>query len=235
MASSVLSQLHHKLVVSVQASKGEPLYDTAIIHALCCSVLSGGASGLRLAHPEHIKAIKASHPAIPVIGLTKPEVLPANPAVEVYITPTLQDALSTLDAGANIIAMDATLRARPNGESLAEIVNALKSHPKEPLLMADIDTLEAGLNAEALGFDMISTTLSGYTTETLANAATHEPDFDLLKQLVAQCKTPVILEGRVWQPAQVKQALDLGAYAVVVGSAITRPQLITERFCHQIC
>ena len=232
---TVLDTLRHKLIVSVQASKGEPLYDVSFIHALCCSVLGGGAAGLRLAHPDHIKAIKASHPHIPVIGLTKPEVLPMKPEAEVYITPTLQDALTLIDAGADIIAMDATLRARPNGETLESIVHTLKQHSRKPLLMADIDTFEAGIKAQEIGFDLISTTLSGYTTESLETKSNDLPDFDLLQNLVQLCSTPIVLEGRVWEPQQVKQALAIGAYAVVVGSAITRPQLITQRFqsfCH---
>jgi N-acylglucosamine-6-phosphate 2-epimerase len=231
--SNLISRLTETVLVSVQASKGEPLYSTDIIVALCESVLSGGACGLRLAHVDHIRAIKRRHPHSPVVGLTKPEVLPECPEAEVYITPTLQDALTLLEAGADVIAMDATLRTRPQAETLAEIVRGLRERSSNVLLWADCDTLESAQHAEQLGFDLLSTTLSGYTSQTAhtSNALPKDtPDFELLKAMCETCSCPVFLEGRVWLPEHVAQAKQLGAAGVVIGSAITRPHLLTQRF-----
>lgn len=225
-----LQQFQGGIIVSVQADEGEPLYPSDIITRLCQSVVSGGANALRLANPENVKAVKTALPHIPVIAITKPKHIPPNAKELVYITPVFDDIAQLHAAGADIVALDATMRPRPNGETLAGIVGQARTDCPGLLLMADIATLEEGLNAQALGFDLISTTLSGYTTET-AHLNHEGPDFDLLEQLVQQVKTPVILEGRVWEPRHVAEAFARGAYAVVIGSAITRPHLITQRFC----
>ena len=162
---------------------------------------------------------------IPVIGLTKPEKLPVNWKEIVYITPTLEDIKEVINAGADIIATDGTQRSRQR-ESLKEIIDYIKSANR--LAMADISTLEEGIKARELGFDIISTTLSGYTQNSDCN--NKKPDFKLLKSLIKELDCPVFLEGRIWEPSQVAKAFLLGAYSVVIGSAITRPQLITKRF-----
>jgi len=144
----------------------------------------------------------------------------------VYITPTLKEVQELLDAGADIIAFDGTSRPRPDGCDLKQIIDLIHSNNK--LAMADISSLEDGINAEIFGADIISTTLAGYTKETENTDTT--PDFNLLEKLVKTVKKPVFLEGRVWYPEEVKKAFKLGAHSVVIGSAITRPHLITKRF-----
>ncbi len=215
--------LKNKVIVSVQAMQGEPLYDETCMMAMMKSVVSGGAAALRVAGARDVKNAKASFD-LPVIGLTKPDKLPENWQEVVYITPNLESVETLIEAGADIIAFDGTSRIREC--SLEEIIN--KIHSEGRLAMADISTLEEGLECEKLGADILSTTLSGYTKETFTTS--DEPDFDLLVNLTKNTGIPVILEGRIWEPWQVKKAFESGAYSVVIGSAITRPQLITKRF-----
>lgn len=222
-----LAALKNKLIVSVQAAKGEPLYDEICINALLKSVVNGGASGVRVAGTRDVKNAK-SMLNVPVIGLTKPDKLPDNWKEVVYITSSIKDVNDLIDAGADIIALDAT--SRIHEFDLKDAVDII--HSKDRYAMADIATLDDGIMCEKLGFDILSTTLSGYTKETESD--NEEPDFELLKNLVNTIKIPVFLEGRVWEPKHVKMAFDIGAYSVVIGSAITRPQLITKRFVKEI-
>ena len=221
----ITSQIKNKIIVSSQAMPGEPFYDEKCMLAMMKSVITGGAEVLRVAGARDVKNAKAL--GATVIGLTKPDKLPENWRSVVYITPTLKEVNELIDAGADIIAFDGT--SRPRGESkctLTDIIEVI--HEAGRLAMADISTFEEGVNCANLGADIISTTLAGYTDE--SGEAGISPDFDLLEKLVKSVNTPVILEGRVWNPDEVKKAFDLGAYAVVIGSAITRPQLITKRF-----
>lgn len=230
---TLLDKLKGQIIVSVQASEGEPLNRPEILEALALSVLDGGAVALRMANTvkdDSIGYFKTRHPEVPVIGLTKPVHIPKDAYKHVYITPIKTDIDVLIASGADIIAMDATLRKRPGGETLSDLVNHCRKTSPGTLLMADVATLSEGLAAEQLGFDLISTTLSGYTAETKDNA-TEKPDFALLTELVEKTKIPIVMEGRIWEPDEVKQAFDLGAYAVVIGSAITRPHYITKRFC----
>lgn len=220
----ILEKLKNQIIVSVQAMPNEPLYEESCIIAMMKSVVNGGAKGLRLAGARDVKNAKKIFD-IPIIGLTKPDKLPDNWKEIVYITPTLKEVNELIEANADIIATDATQRPRPK-ESLKEIVNYIKSHNK--LSMADISTFEEGIKARELGFDIISTTLSGYTQ--YSNQNMEGPDFELLEKLVKELNCPIILEGRIWEPNEVNQAFELGAHSVVIGSAITRPQLITKRF-----
>ena len=225
----------HSLIASVQASGHEPLNRPDHLVAMAQSCLDGGALGLRLSDAEVVKTIRERHPGLPLIGLTKPEPLPANPKNCVYITPTLQDACQMADAGANIVAVDATTgRDRP--EPLMMLVNGFRQRYPNLALMADCATMADALQADVLGFDFLSTTLSGYTEETaqLPSAVSNLPDFDLLAAMVQQCKRPVVLEGRVWTVEQLTQGFAGGAHAVIVGSAITRPYAIVARFCQGI-
>ena len=224
---NIIKQLRNNIIVSVQAMPNEPLYEETCIIAMMQSVVNGGAKGLRLAGARDIKNAKKLFD-IPIIGLTKPDKLPDNWKEIVYITPTLKEVNELIEANADIIATDATQRPRPK-ESLKEIVNYIKSHNK--LSMADISTFEEGIKARELGFDIISTTLSGYTQ--YSNQNIEGPDFELLEKLVKELDCPIILEGRIWEPNEVNQAFELGAHSVVIGSAITRPQLITKRFCNR--
>jgi N-acylglucosamine-6-phosphate 2-epimerase len=219
------------LIVSVQADSSEPLGNLACLLAMSESVLLGGAQGLRLANLDLIRAIKQRHPNLPVIGLHKPDPLPTYPLDSVYITATLEAAMALAEAGADVIATDATQRPRPEGLSLATWASELKRQFPEVALMADCSTLEDGLKAADLGFEVIGTTLSGYTLETQEKQALG-PDFEMLEALHQQLPASIyrVMEGRLETPDQVAQALELGASGAVVGSAITRPHWITKRF-----
>lgn len=223
----ILKKLEKEIIISVQAMPNEPLYKEEALTAMMESVVNGGAKGLRLAGARDVKNAKKLFD-IPIIGLTKPDKLPDNWKEVVYITPTLKEVNELIEADADIIATDATLRPRPK-ESLDEIIKYIKQHDK--LAMADISTFEEGIKARELGFDIISTTLSGYTQNSRQDLI--EPDFELLEQLTKELDCPVILEGRIWEPKEVDKAFELGAHSVVIGSAVTRPQLITKRFCER--
>ena len=221
---NVVEQLKNKVIVSSQASQGEPFYEEACMKAMMQSVISGGAAGLRVAGVRDVKLAKQF--GVPVIGLTKPKKLPENWKSIVYITPTLDDVKHLLSAGADIIAFDGTDRTRPNNTTLSDIISMIHSAGK--IAMADIATLDEGIMCSKLGVDIISTTLSGYTMESIKED--DKPDFNLLNNLTHSVDKPVILEGRIWNVDDVKRAFDIGAHSVVIGSAITRPHLITERF-----
>lgn len=224
--NDILNRIKGTVVVSVQAMPNEPLYLEQCMIGMMKSVVNGGAGALRLAGARDVKNAKKLF-NLPIIGLTKPNVIPKNYKELVYITPNIKDVIELVEAGADVIATDATQRKRPNNEKLQDLIKYI--HINKRLAMADISTLEEGLNAKELGADIISTTLAGYTLES-ANSPANKPDFELLKQLVEQTQLPVVLEGRIWEPEQVNKAFELGAHCVVIGSAITRPQLITKRF-----
>ena len=223
--NSIINKIQKTVIVSVQAMPNEPLYNEKCMEAMMKSVVNGGAGALRVAGVRDIKIAKEL--GVPVIGLTKPSVLPKNWKEVVYITPQVKDVVDLAKAGADIVAFDGTMRKRPDNEKLEDLIKF--THINKKLAMADISTLEEGLNAQKLGADILSTTLAGYTLES-ANSPQNTPDFELLEQLVKNTQLPVILEGRIWEPAQVDKAFELGAHCVVIGSAITRPQLITKRF-----
>lgn len=224
--NNVIDRIKGIVVVSVQAMPSEPLYAESCMTAMMKSVVNGGAGALRVAGVRDVKIAKKLF-TLPVIGLTKPNVIPKNYKEIVYITPTVKDVIDLVQAGADIIATDATQRPRPNGEKLADLFKYV--HINNRIAMADISTLEEGIKAKEAGADILSTTLAGYTLESV-NSPSKEPDFELLKQLVETTNMPVVLEGRIWEPEQVNKAFELGAHCVVIGSAITRPQLITKRF-----
>ena len=221
----IINRLQHKVVISCQAMPSEPLYLEKCMVAMMKSVVKGGAGGLRVAGARDVRNAKHLFD-VPVIGLTKPDVIPANWQEIVYITPTLKEVIELVEAGADIIAFDGTMRERPNGAKLEEIIKYIKINKR--VSMADISTLEEGINAEKLGANILSTTLSGYTQ--FSQNRGNGPDFELLKQLIENTNLPVVLEGRIWEPEEVDKAFELGAHCVVIGSAITRPQLITKRF-----
>lgn len=221
----IINRLEHKVVVSVQAMPSEPLYLEKCMVAMMKSVIKGGAGALRVAGARDVKNAKHLFD-VPVIGLTKPDVIPTNWQEIVYITPTLKEVIELIDAGADIVAFDGTMRPRPNGETLEKIIKYIKINKRAS--MADVSTVEEGINAAKLGADILSTTLSGYTQ--FSQNRPDGPDFELLENLVKETGKPVVLEGRIWEPSEVDRAFELGAHCVVIGSAITRPQLITKRF-----
>lgn len=215
-----LSQLKGKLIVSCQALEDEPLHSSFIMSRMALAAKQGGASGLRANSVEDINAIKELVD-LPLIGIIKRD----YPDSAVYITATHKEIAELLTTKAEIIALDATKQVRPENEQLKDLVNQI--HQGGRLAMADCSTLEETLNAEKLGFDIVSTTLAGYTPY---SKKTEEPDLELLAEVVSKVKVPVIMEGHTNRPEQVTEALKAGAFAVVVGSIITRPQLITQRY-----
>lgn len=222
---NIINRLKGKVVVSVQAMPSEPLYLEKCMVAMMQSVIKGGAGGLRVAGARDVRNAKRLF-EVPVIGLTKPDVIPKNWQEIVYITPTIKEVIELVEAGADIIAFDGTMRPRPQDEKLEDLIKYIKINKR--IAMADISTLEEAKNAEKLGADILSTTLSGYTQ--FSQNRGDGPDFVLLKELVQNTNLPVVLEGRIWEPEEVSKAFELGAHCVVIGSAITRPQLITKRF-----
>ena len=219
-----IEKISRKLMVSCQPEAQESFYDTAFITGMAQAAVLGGAGGLRLSGPQNIRAVKALC-NVPVIGIWKQ----SYPDSEVYITPTLKEAQALLEVGTEIIALDATRRQRPQ-EDLESLVRALKG---KACLMADVSCLEEALWAEKLGFDCVGTTLAGYTKATQRNRK-EEPDFTLLEAMVQHLHVPVIAEGRISTPEEASKALKMGAHAVVVGSAITRPQVITRTFVNKM-
>ena len=218
-----------RLIVSCQALPSEPLYGSAIMAAMAVAARQGGACAIRANTPEDIAAIRAVVD-LPIIGLYKVNV----PGYDIYITPRLADAVAVADAGADIIALDATSRPRPEG-NLAEFISCVQEETGK-LVMADISTYEEGLAALEAGADCVSTTMSGYTPYSPQQEG---PDIGLVSRLrkAFGIDYPLMAEGRYAEPEQVRQALAAGATAVVVGGAITRPQQITTRFAravHQI-
>jgi N-acylglucosamine-6-phosphate 2-epimerase len=179
----------------------------------------GGAVGIRANSPEDIAAIRREV-ELPIIGLWKKDYA----GYEMYITPTVDDAVAVFRAGAHIVALDATDRPRPDGLNLMQTIAELKR--LGILVMADISTYEEGVKAAEWGADYVSTTLSGYTSY----SQTKLPNLDLVSQLSKVLSVPTVAEGGISTPEEARQALEHGAYFVVVGSAITRPQLITARY-----
>jgi N-acylglucosamine-6-phosphate 2-epimerase len=222
---TLLRQLHSGLIVSCQAAADEPLYGSEHMAAMAVAAASGGAVGIRANSPKDIAAIRLVV-SLPIIGIYKLDI----PGYTVRITPTIESAFQVAQAGADIIAIDATSRQHPDGLSLLERVRQIHEQTHCPV-MADVSTYDEGLAAEHAGADLVSTTLSGYSED---SPAQDTPDFDLLQRLVSNLHIPVVVEGRIANPEQAARALALGAFAVVVGSAITRPQWITARFVQRM-
>jgi len=218
---NIWQRLRGGLIVSCQALADEPLHGSAIMAAMARAATAAGAVGIRANSPSDIRAIRLAVD-LPIIGLYKVN-LTNSPA---YITPTLARARQVAAAGADIVAVDATARPHVEGGDGAGFVRLLKDALSVPIL-ADVSTLEEGKAAAAAGADAVSTTLSGYTPY---SRQADSWDAELVRGLAAALTIPVIAEGRIWQPEEARQALEAGAYAVVVGSAITRPQLIAARF-----
>ncbi|HIA54485.1 MAG TPA: N-acetylmannosamine-6-phosphate 2-epimerase [Candidatus Melainabacteria bacterium] len=227
-----VKQVGGELIVSCQASTGEPLCSPEHILALALSAINGGAGALRLEGVENIKLVRANT-KLPIIGLTKDDsIAPSDRLKKVYITGSFAEAESLAQAGADIIALDATGRPRPDGLTLKEQIEKIHNLLNLPV-WADVATFSEGVAAREAGADVISSTMYGYTEETVLPPE-HGPSFEFLKDLCQHMDCPVILEGRVWHPEEVTRAFELGVHAVVVGSAITRPQLITQRFVKAI-
>jgi N-acylglucosamine-6-phosphate 2-epimerase len=218
----LLKKVKGGLIVSCQALENEPLFGSETMRKMALAAMMGGAVGIRANTGVDIIEIKKAG-LLPVVGLVKRDYTDS----EIYITPTLKEIHEVVEAGADIIAFDATSRVRPNNQSLTQFVEEIKRNYPNHLLMGDISTMEEGMFAAQIGLDMISTTLCGYTPYT-----SHYDSFnkELLVDLIHKTDVPVIAEGRIDTPELAAECIRLGAYAVVVGSAITRPQEITKRF-----
>lgn len=209
------------LIVSCQAKPGSPLRLPAVMAAMAQAAELGGAAAIRANGVDDISAIRAAV-KLPIIGINKI----VHPGFDVFITPTLDSAEEVVKAGADIIAMDATLRPRPDQLSTSAAVRLYKHSLNVPI-MADISTLAEGLAAAEAGADIIATTLSGYTPYSRQESGA---DFLLIAELVAHLHQPIIAEGRFASPEDARRALELGAYAVVVGTAITAVDWVTQRY-----
>ncbi len=217
----LIEQLKHTLIVSCQAEDGFPLNTPDHLAAMAATAVIGGASGIRASKPANIRAIRQVVD-VPVIGIYKKD----YPGFEVRITPTLAEVEAIVSAGSDIIALDATDRPRPDGQSFAQLYQAIRERYDVPI-MADISTIEEGVAAAELGVDLVATTLSGYSKQSKNQEG---PDIDLIRELSVAIEVPVVAEGRIGNADEVRTALEAGAHAVVVGSMITRPHLITESF-----
>lgn len=218
----VLSKIKGGLIVSCQALEDEPLHSSYIMAKMASAAKQGGAVGIRSNSYEDIKAIK-NEIDLPVIGLVKRNYSDS----QIYITPTLREVDEIVNSGADIVAIDATDRVRPGNINVERFFSDIKEKYPDIILMADISNYDEGVKAGELGFDLISTTLSGYTDYTESEKG---PNFELIEALIRDLKTPIIAEGRIWTPEQLEKSMKLGAFAVVIGTAITRPREITKRF-----
>lgn len=219
--AEVLSRIKGGLIVSCQALENEPLYGADIMAKMAKAAELGGACGIRANYYQDIKAIKEVV-NLPVIGLIKKN----YEGCPVYITPTMKEVEEVVKAGAEIVAIDATRLLKPDGKTTGHFIKDIKDN-FDVIVLADISTYDEAINAQMSGADLISTTLSGYTPYSLQ---TELPDFELIEKLSKSLTIPLIAEGRMWTPEDVKKAYALGAYSVVVGTAITRPMDITKRF-----
>lgn len=224
----LLKEIKGKLIVSCQALEGEPLYieDSSVMPLMARAAKQAGAAAIRTNGVRDVIGIK-EETNLPIIGIIKK----GYEGYEQYITVTMDEIDQLVQAGADIIAMDCTLRERVDGRSVSEFIQTIKEKYPQIILMADISNLEEGINAWKAGIDMVGTTLSGYTEYTLK---LEEPDFKLIEDLAKNIDVPIIAEGRIHTPEQATKALDLGAHAVVVGGAITRPLEIATRFIDAI-
>ncbi|RWZ52824.1 N-acetylmannosamine-6-phosphate 2-epimerase [Labedella phragmitis] len=219
----MLHTLRGRLVVSCQAYPGEPLRDPDSMARIAESAVIGGAAAIRSQGLDDIRAI-ARRVTVPQIGLWKVG------SDGVFITPTLEHALAVVDAGADVVAIDGTRRARPDGLTLEQTIRELKQRT-DVLVMADAGSVDDAVAAEDAGADIVGTTLSGYTEE---RPRTSGPDLDLVHALSTRLTVPLFAEGRIHTPAEARAALDAGAYSVVVGTAITHPTSITSWFVDAI-
>ena len=217
-----------KMIVSCQAVPGEPLYveEKSIMYLMARAAKQAGAPMIRTSSIRDVIAIK-EETGLPVIGLIKVK----YDGFESYITPTMKEVDALVEAGADVIAFDCTNVKRGDGKSISEYIKEVRQKYPKAVLMADISTYDEGVNAWKLGADIVGTTMSGYTPH---SPKLDGPDYELVRRLSATLDIPVIGEGRIHSPQQAAEMLDAGAYAVVVGGAITRPLEIAQRFIKAI-
>ena len=219
-----MEELRHKLIVSCQALPDEPLHSDFIMARMAVAAQEGGGSGIRANSVVGIPALQKTVD-LPILGIIKRD----YEGADVYITATMKEVDELMTVRPNIIAIDATTSTRPNGESLKEFFQKAKEKYPDQLWMADCSTIDEMLTADQLGFDFIGTTLVGYTKQSQGDKI-ESNDFEIIRKALSKLSHPLIAEGNIDTPDKVHRVLELGAYSVVVGSAITRPQLITKKF-----
>jgi N-acylglucosamine-6-phosphate 2-epimerase len=214
-----VENLRGALVVSCQAHGDHPLRDTSMISALAQCAERGGAAAIRADGPEDIRSIRETV-FLPIVGIYK---VPRGGRF--FITPTLEHAREVVDAGADVVAVEATLENRPDQRDLENLIRQIGKELGVPVV-ADISTFEEGIRAWKSGAELVATTLSGYTSDSPKREG---PDLDLVEKL-AEARVPVVAEGHVRTPEQVRELFNRGAHTVVVGTAITDPVTITSWF-----
>ncbi len=219
-----VESLKGKLIVSCQALENEPLHSSFIMGRMALAAKEGGAMGIRANTREDIKEIQANVD-LPIIGIVKRN----YEGSKVYITPTMKEVDELMEVAPEIIAVDATGALRPGNVTLDEFFHSIKAKYPDQLLMADCSTVEEAVHADELGFDFIGTTMVGYTQQS-ENDKIEANDFEILREIHSKVKNRIVAEGNIDTPEKVKRVIELGAFCVVVGSAITRPQLITKNF-----
>lgn len=228
MVNQKIEQLRGKLIVSCQALPQEPLHSSFIMGRMALAAKQGGALGIRANTREDIREIQ-TQVDLPVIGIVKRD----YPDSRIYITPTMEEIRELMEVQPEIIALDATDALRPGGVTLDDFFGQLKERYPEQLWMADCSTVAEALHADQLGFDFIGTTLVGYTEQSKGDKI-EANDFEILREIIASAKHRVIAEGNINTPEKARRVIELGAFSVVVGSIITRPQIITKSFAEAL-
>lgn len=228
MTESKIQSLKGNLIVSCQALPDEPLHSSFIMGRMAKAAKVGGASGIRANTPDDIKEIQ-NQVDLPIIGIIKKDYDDSK----VYITPTMDEIDQLVATGVEIIALDATEDLRPNGKNIDDFYKEIKEKYPDQLLMADCSTVAEAIHADELGFDFVGTTLVGYTDQSKGHKI-EANDFEILREIIKNVKAKVIAEGNINTPEKAKRVIELGAYSVVVGSIITRPQVITKNFVNKL-
>ena len=213
-----------QMIISCQAIPGEPLYveEKSVMYLMARAAKMAGTPAIRTSSIRDVAAIK-EETGLPVIGLVKIQ----YPGFEGYITPTMKEVDELAAVGSDVIALDCTLRKRGDGKTVNEFMTEVRKKYPDAILMADISNYEEGINAWKLGMDIVGTTMSGYTAD---SPKTDGPDYELVRRLAETVDVPVIGEGKIHYPDQAVKMLDAGAFAIVVGGAITRPLESANRF-----
>lgn len=222
--SNRIEDIKGQLIVSCQALEEEPLHSSYIMGKMALAAKEGGAYGIRANSVDDIREIKKVV-SLPVIGIIKRVYSDS----QIYITPTIAEIDELICVSPEVIAIDATNRMRPGNISLESFYQQIRSKYPTQKLMADCSTVEEAIEADKLGFDYIGTTLVGYT-EYSRNFNISDNDFEIIREILGKVKHKVIAEGNIDTPEKAKRVIELGCYSVVVGGAITRPQLITKKF-----
>lgn len=221
-------KIKKNLIVSCQALEDEPLHSSFIMGRMALAAKEGGAKGIRSNSSEDVKEIKRIVD-LPIIGIIKRN----YPGAEAFITATMAEIDELMTVKPDIIALDATFSSRPNGETLNEFYEKIREKYPNQALMADCSTVKEAVNADELGFDFIGTTLVGYTSQSKGDHV-EDNDFEIIRDILSKVTHPVIAEGNIDSPEKARRVLDLGCYSVVVGSSITRPQLITKKYVQAV-